>query len=474
VAKYAVNLTVETYLIDKNWAMVEKATQDLMKTGIVDAKSDAGKDLQKFKLGSRFKLAEELMAKGAFDDAAKKYLELVDEDPKHEFADKALNNAAVCYENTRRFDSALRLYERITKDYPQSKLADAALFRVAVNAENSYDFDKAVVSYQKLVKDYEKSKDREAALFNTARLLEGLQRYNEAANAYLRYADLYPKSEDAPKNQYRAALIYEKQGDYPKEIGALNEFVQKFSNDKTQVELVVEAKKRIAECWTKLNKDTEARKAFAAAADEFDQRGLKPETAPRAADAAGFARFQLAEVELRDFDKLKISGSGKALEKSFKTKKDAVKEVQAEYDKIIKYKRAEWTLAALYRKGYILERFGASLLEVPIPAEVKRAGDEAVAAYQDLLAQQTVQLEDKAVELYIATLAEARKQHISNEWTKRTLESLNRFRPKEYPVLKDPKLMMSSEAIYQDGVVGAVEGPQRAVDAPQKLKGDDK
>ncbi len=475
VAKYAANLRIETRLITKNWAAVEEEAKELMKNeDVIDKKSDLYANLQKFKLGSRFKLAEELMAKGAFDDAAKKYLELVDEDPKHEFADKALNNAAVCYENTRRFDSALRLYERITRDYPQSKLADAALFRVAVNAENSYDFDKAVLSYQKLVKDYDKSKDREAALFNTARLLEGLQRYNEAATAYLRYADLYPKSEDAPKNQFRAALIYEKQADYPKEISALNEFVQKFSNDKNQVELVVDAKKRIADSWQKLNKDVEARKAYAAAADEFDRRGLKPENNPVAADAAAVSRFQLAEYDFKEFDKLKIGGSGKALEKSFTAKKNAVKDVQASYDKVLKYKRVEWTLAAFYRKGYLLERFGQTILETPVPPEVKRAGEETVATYQDLLAQQTVALEDKAVENYALTLAEARKQHISNEWTKKTLESLNRFRPKEYPVLKEPKLLLSGEAAYPDGVVGGVEGPVRTVDAPQKLKGDDK
>ncbi len=70
---------------------------------------------------------------------------------------------------------------------------------------------------------------------------------------------------------------------------------------------------------------------------------------------------------------------------------------------------------------------------------MKRLGEDAVVTYQDALAQQTVALEDKAVENYAATLAEARKNRISNEWTKKTLESLNRFRPKEYPVLKEPK-----------------------------------
>ena len=97
-----------------------------------------------------------------------------------------------------------------------------------MNQENSYDFDSAVQSYERLVKEYPASKDREAALYNAARLLEGQQKYPQAAAAYARYADLFPKAEDAPKNQYRAALVYEKQGDTKNEVKALNEFVRRF------------------------------------------------------------------------------------------------------------------------------------------------------------------------------------------------------------------------------------------------------
>lgn len=475
VAKYATNLIIETYLIDKNWAKVEEVSARLAANkDVIDPKSDLYKDLVKFKLAGRFKLADELMSKGDYEQAAKKYIELVDEEPKHEFADKALNNAAVCFENSRRFDSALKLYERIFREYPNSKLADAALFRVAVNAENSYDFDKAVDSYQRLVKDYPASKDRENALFNTARLLEGLQKYDQAAAAYLRFADLYPKSEDAPKNQFRAALIYEKQNDYPKEIGALNEFVQKFSRDTKQAELVIDAKKRIGDAFRKQNKETEARKAYAAAADEFDKRGMKPDAAPIAADSAAQARFQLAEFQFDDFDKLKIGGSAKALANSFTAKRNSLKKVTDAYGEVFKYKRLEWTLAALYRRGYALERFAQTIVETPIPPEVKRYGEEAVIAYQDQLSQQTVVLEDKAVENYVATLAEAKKNRISNEWTKKTLESLNRFRPKEYPVLKEPKLIVSGEQAYAEGVVLSPDGNPKPGDAPQKLKGDEK
>jgi len=469
VSKYATNLTVETFLIDKDWRSVEEVSARLAQnTEVIDPKSELHRDLVKFKLAGRFKLADELMAQGAWDEAARKYIQLVDEEPKHEFADKALNNAAVCYEKDHRFESALKLYERVFKEYPNSKLADAALFRVAVNQENSYDFDHAVASYERLVKDYPASKDREAALYNAARLLEGQQKYPQAAAAYSRYADLFPKAEDAPKNQYRAALVYEKQGDTRNEVKALNEFVRRFGSKANQGELVVEAHKKLGDAYARSGNPKDARKAWETAAREFDRRGLKADAALQGADAAAESRFMVAEQELRDFDKLKIGGRGKALEQSFTLKRAGVKKVQASYAEVFKYKRLEWTLAALYRQGYVLERFGATINETPVPPDVKRLGPEAVAAYQDLLQQQTAALEDKAVESYAATLEQARKNRISNEWTKKTLEALNRYRPKEYPVLKDPKPAIAVDVTWPDGLVSTAVAKEKAQGTPAR------
>lgn len=455
VARFAANLIVESFLIDKDWRSVEQVSGRLADNkDVIDPKSDLYKSLVRFKLGGRFNLASQLLEQGKYEEAAAKFIELVDEAPRHEFADKALNNAAVAYEKTQRFDSALKLYERVFREYPSSPLADGALFRVAVNAQNSYDFDKAVERYQKLVRDYPASKDREAALFNAAVLLEGQQRYAEAASAFLRYAELFPKAEDAPRNQYRAALILEKREDWKGEIRALESFVHKFASQPAQVELVVEAKRRIGDAWMKQKKEKEALRAWAAAADEFDRRKLQPEAQPIAAEAAAYSRFQLAEAEFRKFDALKIGGTGKALARSFKTKRDAVKSVNDAFNRVIPYKRAEWTLAAFYRRGYVSERFANTIIETPVPPDVKRLGEEAVVSYQDQLAQTTAELEDDAVNKYAATLQNARELHISNEWTKRTLESLHRFRPKEYPVLKEPKDAIASDQLYPEGFLG--------------------
>ncbi|MBZ4400576.1 tetratricopeptide repeat protein [Myxococcus sp. AS-1-15] len=460
VARYATNLTVESFLIDKDWRSVEEVSARLAgNTQVIEPSSELHQQLVKFKLAGRFKLADQLLAEGKYEEAARKYTQLVDEAPRHEFADKALNNAAVAHENTRRFDSALKLYERIYREYPASPLADAALFRVAVNAEKSYDFDKAVVSYQKLVKDYPKSKDREAALFNTARLLEGQQRYSEAAATFIRYAELFPSAEDAPKNRYRAAVLLEKQGDARGEVRALQEFVRKYANKSAQVELVVDAHRRMGDAHQKLGNEKQAQKDYTQAANEFDRRKLKPDTHPLAANAAAYGRFQLAEAQLRQFDKLKIGGWGKTLVRSFAVKRAGVKTVKDAYARVYPYKQLEWSLAAAYRSGYALERFANTIIETPVPPDVKRLGEEAVVTYQDLLAQNTAELEDAAVESYAVALAEARKNRVSNEWTRRTLEALNRFRPKEYPVLKEPKQALASEATYPEGLIGHVSGP---------------
>ncbi|ADO70490.1 tetratricopeptide repeat protein [Stigmatella aurantiaca] len=471
VAGFSTNLIVESFLIDKDWRSVEEVSGRLIANkDVIDPSSELYKELVKYKLSGRFKLADQLLAAGQYDEAAKKYLLLVEEAPRHEFADKALNNAAIAYENTRRFDSALKLYERIYREYPNSKLADAALFRVAVNAEKSYDFDKAVVNYQKLVKDYPTSQEREAALYNAARLMEAQQRYPEAAKAFVHLAEQYPKAEDAPKHQYRAALIYEKNQDWWRTIRELNTFVSAFAKKPAQGELVVEAKKRIGDAFLKLNDERNAERAWTVAASEFTKRGMKPDTHPRAAEAAASSRFQLAELEFQKFDKLKIGGRGSALKRSFEAKRDGVKAINSAYDKVFPYKRLEWSLAASYRKGYALERFANTIIETPVPADVKSLGEEAVVAYQEELAKQTTAFEDSAVEKYMATLQEVRKSRVANEWSRRILESLNRFRPKEYPVLKEPKQSIASATAYPEGLVGSLSGsPPPSEEPAQKL-----
>ena len=454
-AQFAANLIVETYLATKDWRGVEEVAGRLASDkDVIDPNSALYRDLVKFKLAGRFKRADELLEQGDYANAAKEYIALVDEDPRHAFADKALNNAAVAYEKDRRFDSAMRLYQRIVRDYPRSPLAAKALFRVAVNAENAYDFDAALAGYQRLVANYPKSPDREAALFNEARLYEGEQRYREAADAFLRYGALFPRAQDASKNQFRAVLIDERQQDWRGELRALVQFVRDWKRRKRELELVIDAERRMGDAFAKLGQTRDAIAAYRLAADDFDRRHLDPVKHTLAADAAAQARFRLAELQLAQFERMRIHGRARTLERSFAQMGKAAQRLQDAYAQVFRYKRLAWTLAALYRRGYVLERFGATILATPVPPEVTHLGDAAVAEYQDLLSQRTAALQDRAIQSYVATLAEARKDHVSNEWTRATLEALARYRPSEYPVLKTPRSAFADAQLHPLGFVG--------------------
>ena len=131
------------------------------------------------------------------------------------------------------------------------------------------------------------------------------------------------------------------------------------------------------------------------------------------------------------------------------------------------YKRPDWILAAFYRKAYLLERLAQTIYEAPIPPEYKKAGmEEFLAAYQDGLAQFAQPYEDQAVVVYVQAIEAARKLHVKNEWTKKIGESLARYRPREYPVLKEAKSRMVTEDDSPVAFADTAEGPTKRSPPP--------
>ncbi len=464
VARFAANLVIESYLTTKDWAAVEAVAARLQSQEVAkDAKLRTA--LQKFKLGGRFERAMQLMEAKAWEDAARLFLALVAEEPQHEFADKALYNAASCYEGARRFESALRLYERISAEYPRSQLADEALFRIGWNAENTYEFDKAVERYLALVRDYPASKHRKDALYNAARSLESLQRYDEAAEAFSTYARTFPDADDAARTLFHAALIRERKKEWRREIEALQEFLRRFSRSQEH-ELVVQAHLKTALAHRELKDEPAARAAYQATIAAFSARRLEAEGNPRAAAAAAEARFRLAEYDLERYDRITLPATTnvKKLEKALAAKLAEAKKVAPQYDEVMKYRRPDWILAAFYRKAYLLERLAQTIYEAPPPPEYRKKGkEEYLAAYQDGLAQFAQPYEDQAVGVYVQAIEAARKLHVKNEWTRKIAESLARYRPREYPLMKEAKARLLAVDLSPSPLADTPEGPGRRV-----------
>jgi hypothetical protein len=141
-----------------------------------------------------------------------------------------------------------------------------------------------------------------------------------------------------------------------------------------------------------------------------------------------------------------LMGSKKRMEK----KAIALKR---EYEQIWSYKRARWTLAAMYRRGSIYEHFARSMDEgfrnAPIPRKVKRLGQEAVDIYMSqvdqVLAEQVDPITNEAKRLYEDCVKRARELGVSNQYTEEALTKLNAFDPAKWPLLKRARVELAIE-----------------------------
>lgn len=468
VARYASNLIIEGYLAAEDWNAVRDASArllDLTKESAPVAAEDQKKrdefvkQLEQFKLGAEFKLAEKADAEGRFEEAANIYVAIVNANPKHEFAHKALFNAAVAYEKVKRFETASQVYQRIYDEYPSTDLAPRALFRVGVAYEKDYDFPAAITAYTKLVERYPDSENRADALYNVAVTLENMQQYGQAAQAFKRYATTFEKRDDAGENFYRAALVYEKMSAWTEMVDTLRAFVAKYKNAPAQKERIVEAHMKIGVAYDAQKNDKEAQSAYSACVREFQTRRLAYES--RASAFAATCQFELAEGDFRKYDEMKIVGTGKAQVRALTQKAELQRKVERAYADVFKYKRVEQTLAASYRIGHSYERFAEALFQAEIPPEFA-SNPELADEYKAQLEEKASVLERKAEAAYRKAFEEAKKTRVTNEWTERTLEGLNKYQPKEFPVQRTGKPAIQTFTISGNGLDGAGAAPVRS------------
>jgi tetratricopeptide (TPR) repeat protein len=421
-------------------------TEKLMSKGCgegEEATKFAG-DLKTLGNAVRFQEATLLYEAGEFEAAADRYVALVDQAPDDPNADRALNNAAVAYENIGRFGSASQTYKRIYTQYPDSEFADDALLRTGYNHSRFFEFDEAVTSYVKLAEEerYKESEHREIALWNAADLLDNLQDYKKAAAMFQRFAGKTADRDKAADASFRAAQVLGKTPDKKAAIGAYESFLGKYGGDPKHAAQAVEAQLRIGQAYAAMGDRKKAETYYRATVASFSARKLQPAT--DAADMPAQAQFLLAEYTLADVLAAKITSTGKKMEKEVKILTDRLAVAAAAYDNVFPYRRIDWVLAAMYRRGYAFETWAIAIRAAPVP-KVLKEHSEAWFAYKDIVDQFASQAEQKAIGLYEETIKRSKEYNIANEWTRSARERLNIYKPAEYPLLRQPALDLQLE-----------------------------
>lgn len=434
VAPFAANLVIESYLFEQAYAEVEAFCREVRSRPVVPGGAVFAAELARFEARAAFKLAEALDQGGASEQAAERYLAVVDSAGGAELADLALNNAAVALEKVKRWDSASRLYERLVREHPRSSLADTALFRVGVTAERFFDLPKAVATYERLVAEYPKSPRVADALYNAAMALENTRDYERAGQTYERYCELFAARDDAAEVCFRAGVVYARMGAPRRVVSTYGRYVRVFRRPGARAR-VIEAWLELGRAHARLGEQREATAAWESAVAAF-QKSADAEAAPFAAAA----RFELVEQRVGLYQAVRLVGSSKDQKAALTKKAELLKKLEDDYRGVLAYKQVEWGLASLFRIGQLYQDLADGLTQAPCPQDVRRTAasmrataDEVCDEYRVLLEEKAAAVEDKAVAAYETAIARARELQVSNRWTRETLTALHRLRGKLWP-----------------------------------------
>ncbi len=437
---------VDSYVAREDLKAAQQWTDDLLERGCGegDEKAQFAGKLKTLGNAVRFQEATLLYEAEEYEAAADRFVALVDQAPDDPNAEAALNNAAVAYENIGRFSSASQTYRRIYSNYPDSEFADDALLRTGFNHSRFFEFDEAVKSYLILAEDdhYVDSEHREIALWNAADLLDNLQEYKRSSDFFQQFADKSDDEAKAGEALFRAAKVLGKTGDNRATIDAYQVFLGRYGPKPEQAERAVEAELRIGQAYAAMGERRQAEEHYRATVAAFETRGL--ENATDAADHPAEAQFLLAEYALADVLAKKVTGTGRKLEKETKALFEALIVATGAYDNVLPYRRLDWVIAALYRRGYAFETTAIAVREAPTPKKLKQY-TEPWFAYKDLIEAFAVRTEAKAIELYVVTVQRSKEFNLANEWTRSARERLNIYMPEEYPLLRTPALDLQLE-----------------------------
>jgi len=472
------NAIIVSHTIDGNLDQVESWTGRIQAKGCGGGSvlaSQQRDNLKKLSDDVTFKKAEQLLDAKRYELAANMFVALVEKNPRGPSADKAVNNAAVAYENLKRYGLAAGLYERLVRDYPQSPLADEAIFRAAVNQQRLFMFDKALLAYRALatLPRYAKSPHRHDALYNAALLADrdgdtalGIELWHSYQ------ADPATSPAEANEAAYRAALLTDRErtSNPQRSIEEWERFLRRAAgqaeSDPQLLGRVVEGHFRIGRARDAERNPVDARESYLKAA----KLGSRLQPASEPAEFAAHAAFILAERRIGELERLRIGGSGSELEQSISRFNSDVTAAIGEYEKVLSFRRATWTLAAYYRMGYVTELYAKALLAAPCPTEVRRLGESACGLYRTKIEENVSQIEEKAIARYAVTLEQAGRLGVGNTWTREARARLTSYRPDKYPQLHDERVAQGLDAGSQNPSAAGSQQARSLAEAREALQ----
>jgi len=446
VANYAAANIINTYWEEndienvKRWArLIEEKN-----IGRPEERKKWQTEIRVFEMGAAFTHAMKLLEEKQHVAAAEEFISLVNANPDFEDADKALLNAALALQDAHRYEQSARVIARIVTEprYQKSQYLKPALFNLAENYQRFFNFDKAIWGYRTLYEKYPTAEEAKYSLYQAAELLEYNQQYEPAIELFERYARDFPKAEETGAIAWRVVTITEKMGVEGRLVAAWERFVKTQYASPRAGGHVLEAMLNLANHHRVRGDDRAARALYNKIVSEYTARAFEP--GKLEASYAAEATFRLLEYTFEEYRAVQIVGSLEQQGKAIQKKRKMLVELEKAYADIFPFKSVDWTVAAFFRMGHVWQLLAKAVFEAPIPEALS---EEEQDIYRMQLEDIALKWENTAIERYETTIKNARAMNVMNEWTKKTLEALNAYKPAEYPLFKEEKRFFAKDLV---------------------------
>jgi tetratricopeptide (TPR) repeat protein len=468
LAGYSTNLVLDAYNLLGDWRNVNGwAKRFYGNAALVKAHPALRDDLARVIEQSAFKLIEEHERKRDYEAAAEAYVAFVRDWPGSKLAPTALYNASVDLGRANRLEEAVRVRDQLLARYPGDALVPKCVWDNAQAYEAIAEFDRSADYYERYFRSWKagrgpapaqgKKKKGEAppprtaaayeekkandAIINVAVFRAGMRDWTRAEAASLAYLETWPAGADASRIFLSLADLYAKQGSPQKELRQLEEYQRRYAKDPDEWLAI---QHRIALLLEKSGNAAGARRAYELGLAQYRKSPsrVKDRGMPIVAEA------MLREIEpvFAEYARVDFNVRPKDLRYQLERKKKRLVDVQQRYAAVVKLKQAEPAVCALYRIALASSNFAQSLLEAPIPKEI-RAQAEYVEEYRSQLQQAASPFEGDATQGAQLALQASRDYGIANDCSKKAEQLLARYQPDAVAGVLEPLPRIAAPAI---------------------------
>lgn len=368
----------------KQYATVKETRNDSM-----------AKEIEKAIAAVLFQKAEKSVKTGQHEVGAKAYLDLVKRYPQADFADKAVFEAAIAYENANKFTLAAETFMMLPKQYGRSSLTIRGILRAASAYKKDNKPRDAARTFLFITDNFPQDSMAFQSIGFAATTYDSIPDKKQAAQTFEIAYKRYPKNEKTPSLLYSACLTYDEAKmtdeaircsrdlvrDYPKSTYALDaafsipmayqnakkwdvaaaeylNFIKMYTSDK---EKLIAAYIGAARAFMELKEFDKAMANYAKTLEAYDKYGLQIKNADPAIPAE--AAFYLGENEFKKMEPIVLKGKEKDKAASVKQLVAILQKAMAHYSKSATYASEKWTFRATNKMGMLFVTMAAKIRE---------------------------------------------------------------------------------------------------------------